>query len=328
MTHEDYQRELLLMQMNSKRELKQKYLRQEAETPQSGPLTDLVMTNIILFAIRNRTDIFGLLRQIQITTDPGFFGLNTALDWLQTISEALECSVYELFVDDRPRRERILTRLLRDLEPCDSWEIRPMDSKGNGSFALPGFDYAYRMSEQPSATLLFEKTVPSEGTIRYRLTLTDGKKVDSLIPGHAVLWEEAEGPLQRFMEGVLQEFYNGTYVLREQFEALQKQVQREAETLRDLLLLLEEAPAGLNLSAFLDREIETLKGILEKEKLLFSRISEGRDAGNRNSLMQNPIILLGGAIGELERMSRQLPESPQEQLSEIVYMLENAGIPV
>ena len=97
------------------------------------------------------------------------------MGWIDYLAENLDCSPYELFIEDKPKQEKILHRLLRDLSSCDSWENIHTDNLGNGSFALPGFDYAYRMTERPSATLLFEKAVVSEATFTYILTLGDGR---------------------------------------------------------------------------------------------------------------------------------------------------------
>ena len=52
---------------------------------------------------------------------------------------------------------------------------------------------------------------------------------------------------------------------------------------------------------------------------------KGSGRGKRS---QNTQILLGGAISQLEHLLRDMPDSPLEQLSEIVYMLENAGQPI
>ena len=180
MMNEDYQRTLLMAQLNNKRTLKQKYLRQREEQA-SAPLTGVVMTNVMLHAIWKRVDIFGVIQGIRAETEfESGAGFDMVMGWIQAMADALDCSPYELFIEDRSKQEKILHKLLQDLNGCDSWENIRTDDRGNGSFALPGFDYAWRMTERPSATLVFEKTENREGVFTYTLTLGDGRK--DLIP--------------------------------------------------------------------------------------------------------------------------------------------------
>ena len=325
MTNEDRQRAMLMAQLDKRRAMKQKYLRQEEA--REAPLTGLVMTNAMLLAIRERVDIFAFLRQLRQEADPenGTI-LNTAMGWIEALAELLDCSAYELFVDDPARRNRIVTKVLQELETCDSWENIRMDDQGSGSFTLPGFDYAWRMTEQPSATLLFEKTA-EEGSFHYTLTLGDGRRDMGLIPSQGVLCRETEGPLQAFTDRVLQELNSGWPVLKEQFQRIRREISAEAEKFQDLLILLEEAP-GMNVVSLLKKEADTLKNLREQEKLVYGRMPEKMRESGRGKRSQNTLILLGGAVSALERLVYAMPEDPREALSEVVYMLENAGEPV
>lgn len=329
MTNEDRQRQLLLAQLNQRRAMKQKYLYQPEETGNApgNALTELVMTNVMLYAIKARVDIFGAIRRLRGETDPnGAMRLGTALGWLQSLAEVLDCSVYELFVDDASKRRRILDKLLRELEPCDSWANIRLDEQGNGSFSLPGFDYAYRMAEQPSATLLFERTALAERGFRYTLTLGDGRSAMGLIPSQAVLWQENQGPLQAFTDRILTEYSSGWGPLKEQFDQIRQQLLAEAEKLRDLTALLDEVPGGIHITPLLAKEAERLRALRTQEKAVHDQIPAHMKRRSEGS--QNTLILLGGAISALERMLNGMPDVPQEQLAEIVYMLENAGQPL
>lgn len=326
MMNEDYQRTMLMAQLNNKRALKQKYLHQteEAASSTTSPLADLVMTNIMLHAIWKRADIFGAIQRIRAETEPNSVpGFDTVIGWIALLADTLDCSPYELFIEDRAKQEKILRRLLQDLSSCDSWENIRTDHLGNGSFALPGFDYAYRMTENPSAALLFEKTAETETTFTYRLTLGDGRLAQ--IPGQGVLWQETHGPLQEFTDRILQELDGGWPILQEQFQQIRQQLLSETETIRDLTCLLNEVPTGLNLTPILTRTWETLKALREKEKAVYGRMPEKMKESGRGKRSQNALILLGGAVSQLERLLGAMPESPLEQLSEIVYMLENAA---
>ena len=321
--NEDRQRELLMAQLNNKRALKQKYLRQET-TPEPA-LAGLVMTNVMLFAVKERADIFSALRRLQ--ADPNGASLfSTVLDWLETLAEVLGCGVYELLIDDAPKRRRIVEKLLRDLESCDSWENIHTDGQGGGSFALPGFDYAYRMSQQPSATLLFEKTAAAGDVFRYTLTLGDGQRSD-LIPSQGVLWQETRGPLQAFTDRVLAELDSGWPVLKERFDQVSRQLQAEAETLRDLTALLEEVP-NLDLAPLLRKESEKLRSLRQQEQSAYGLMPEAMQASGRGRQVQNTLLLLGGAVSELEKLLQAMPETPGEKLSEVVYLLEGAAEPL
>lgn len=327
MMNENYQRTLLMAQLNNKRALKQKYLHQREEpvNQAAAALSGLVMTNIMLCAIAKRVDIFGAIQRIRTETDPNSVAdFDVVMGWIADLAEVLDCSPYELFIEDRAKQEKILRRLLQDLKACDSWENIRTDHLGNSSFALPGFDYAYRMTERPSATLLFEKTAGSEPL--YRLTLGDGR--NALIPGQGVLWQEHQGPLQEFMDGILEELESGWPVLQEQFQQIRQQLGAETETIRDLTYLLQEVPTGLNIAPILTRTLESLRALREKEKIVYGRMPDKLKESGRGKRSQNTLILLGGAISQLERMVMTMPDSPLDQLNDIVYLLENAGEPI
>lgn len=329
MMDQDRQRDMLMAQINNKRALRQKYLRQQ-EQPAEGTgnaLAELVMTNVLFLAIREKTDIFGVLRQLRETADTSgdtLFG--TVMGWVQSLAEALDHSVYELFVEDIPKRRRILEKLLRDLASCDGWENIRLDQQGNGGFALPGFDYAYRMAERPSATLVFERTATAADAFRYTLTLGDGR-AGGLIPGQGMLWQETQGPLQAFTDRVLAELNSGWPALQAQFDQVSRQLAAEAEKLRDLAALLEEAPE-MRPGPLLEKEAAALKVLRQREAAAYAQMPEAMRASGRGKRVQATQILLGGAIGQLERLAEAPQQPVAEQLSEIAYMLENAGEPV
>lgn len=327
--NEDRQRDLLMAQIQNKRALRQKYLRQDSGTG-SAPepaLAGLVMTNLLLFSIQERADIFGALRRLRAEADPnGGTVFQTVLGWLQTLTEGLGCGVYDLFIDDEPKRRRIVEKLLGDLASCDTWEDICVEGQ-SGSFALHGFDYAYRMSEKPSATLLFEKTPLGGDAFRYSLTLGDGSGSMGLIPSRGLLWQETRGPLQAFTDRVLAELDSGWPVLKERFDQVSRQLQAEARTLRDLMALLEEVP-NLDLAPLLRKEAEKLKGLRQQEQSAYGLMPEAMQASGRGRQVQNTLLLLGGAVSELEKLLQAMPETPGEKLSEVVYLLEGAAEPL
>ncbi len=325
--NEDRQRDLLMAQIQNKRALRQKYLRQKGGTG-NGPetaLSGLVMTNMLLFSIQERADIFGALRRLRTETDPNGLLLDTVLGWLQSVAELLGCGAYDLLIDDGPKRRRIVEKLLRDLESCDSWENIRVDGQG-GSFALPGFDYAYRMSDQPSATLLFEKTALGGDDFRYTLTLGDGSGSMGLIPSQGILWQETQGPLQVFTDRVLAE-RNGWPARKARFDQVGRNILAEAETLRDLTALLEEAP-DVDLTPLLRKEADKLKDLRQQERAAYEQMPGTMQASDRGRQVQNTLLLLGGAVTALEGMLRAMPDAPRETLSEIVYLLESAAGPL
>lgn len=321
MTKEDRQRDLLMAQLQKKRAMKQQYLRQQEEP--ENPWAGLVMTNLMLLAVKERADIFGALRQLRQQPPQAETLFDTVLSWLRVLSETVGHSVYELFLDDAPKRRRILNKLLEDLADCDGWEKVRMDGQG-GSFALPGFDYAYRMAEQPSATLVFEKTALAEHTFRYTLTLGDGCGNQGLLPSQGVLWQENQGPLQVFTDRVLTEFQGGWGVLREQFDQISRQLQAETETLRDLAALLDQVPTGMNTGPLLAKERKNLEALRLQGKTAYDQIPTGMEG--RKQRAQNMLLLLGGAISTLERGTES--GKLQEMLLEAVYLLENAAQPL
>lgn len=312
MTNEDLRRSALMAQLSKKRALKEKYLR-----PGQGPrlpLTDLVMTNAMLLAIRDRVDLFGLIRRICLES-PETADLDGAMGWIQALSDGLGCSPYELFLDDRAKRRRLVEQLLAGLTSCTGWE----NVRENG-FALPGFDYAWRMSDRPQATLIFE--VGEQG---YVLALAGPSGPNQPIPGQAVLWQEAKGPLQAFVDRVLEENHGPWREVKPRFDALCSRVRAQGETLRDLGIVLEQMPGGAGVDALLERQRQTLESLRQEMEGLYRVLPEAIRNSGRGQRVQNALILLGGAVKTLEKLPQQ---GWKEALDEVVYLLENAGQPL
>lgn len=326
MNHEAARRSALIAQLEKKRALKEKYLR-----PREGaanPLTALVMTNALFLAIKERVDIFGLIRRLCVQSQANeAVTLDSALEWVQILADELGCSVYELFIEDRSKHRKQLARLLQELTDCDGWDNIQTARDGGGSFVLPGFDYAFRMSERPAAALVFEKTAVGHGGFRYTLTLGAAAHPMDPIPSEGVLWQETEGLLQQFTDRVLVDLNGGWPELKPVFDQVSRQLQTQAEALGDLALVLKEAPAGLNLAPLMNKTHAGLCALMEQAQAACDRMPEGMKAGSRGKQAQNMLILLGGALKMLERMI-QSDGAEAELLDEVVYLLESAAAPV
>ena len=317
MNYDDRQSSLLMAQLAKKRAMKEKYLRSQSQA--QHPLTDRVMTNALLLAVKERVDIFGVIRWLCAQApEYGQGGMDAAMVWLQVLADALGCGVYELFVEDRAKGQRIVTALLDALSNCDDWD--DLRAEGNsGSFTLPGFDYAWRMSERPTATLRFEKKAEDNGVF-YILSLSAEAPPTAPFPSRGVLWQERAGALQQFTDRVLAEAAGGRLARKEEFDELNRRLMERAETLRDLAAVVEQAPTGLSLAPLLRRETETLIQLQQQAQAAYERLPEGAKAGARSGL-----LLLGGAVKTLEGLGDPVTA---EQLKEAVYLLENAASPV
>lgn len=168
--------DLLMAQMNHKRQLKEQYLYQ---TPIS-PLAQQLGANMVLRSIRERVDIFS------VEQPRNGDSLSAVLEWISLVAERLGCGVYELFIEDERRDRAIIQNLLAQLRGFQDWSFQ------KEGFCLPGFGF----SPQASATLCFQKNM--EG---YFLSLKPGKT--GFLPEDIPLWQETEGPLQAFMDEVL-----------------------------------------------------------------------------------------------------------------------------
>lgn len=319
MTNEDRQRSALMAQLAKKRALKEKYLR-----PKQGAehtLTDLVMTNAMLLAIRDREDLFGLIRRICMES-PETTDLDGAMGWVQALADGLGCGAYELFLDDAAKRRRIVEKLLAGLTTCDSWDNIRQDERGGG-FALPGFDYAWRMASKPRATLIFDR---QEG--EYTLALAAPANPGDPIPSQAVLWQEGEGVLQSFIDRVLSEQNNGWTELKAAFDDIAGRILAQAETLKDLTVLLAQLPGGGAVRTVLTRQVQSLTALRQEMLELYRSMPEAMRAGQRGARVQNALILVGGAAQTLEKLAQTMPEDPAAALEEVVCLLESAGEPL
>lgn len=334
----------LMAQLSQKRALKQKYLYSSGEeTPgssRSSALKELVLSNLMLQAIKGRKDIFGAAGPLW-SKSQHLYGapLDVALNWIGELAEALDCSVYELMIDDEPKRRKIVYQLLANLKRDDvgCWEDIRIEPDGNASFALPHFDYFYRMTDQPSAnvSLVFRKISPSGGACRYRLTIehTSPQAPDGPIPGGVLLWEEADGGLKDFTEQAIADLNGGWMLLQEGFAHRREQLRGEAAKLKDLCAVLEEGPEGLNCKTLLEKEKQLLTQLREEEKSAYDRMPPSLKRSSRGAGAENCLLLLGGAIRSLDRAVAALsaPEQSQQPidcLSEAAYLLESAGEPV
>lgn len=321
LNREDLQREMLLAQFQKKRSLRQKYLQGDREEA-GGPLLELMMKNMLLLSIRERADIFGLLRRLEQTGDPyDGMPLHWVMDCLQEICQALDCGAYELFIEDREKQQRVIRRLLEALSSCLSWENVTLDKAGNGGFVLPGADYALRMAERPTATLIFERACGPQGC-RYTLTMT--AMSSRVFPQKTLLWQEDRGDLQSFVDQVLSAENSLPPEGKAELDALRKQTMALAETLEDLGEILDALGEGSQLTILLGKEAQKLHALREREKALYVALDAGGKESTMGQRLREATILLGAAANKLEK----LPGSREEQemgLGEIVFMLKNAA---
>lgn len=339
---EERQQAYLLAQLNKKRELKQKYLYQSENTVtqnrasgiQSSTLGGLVMANIMLLAIRERKDVFGTINRLRgeaHTSSGGDTLFEAVLDWCGELAETLECGVYEFFIDDRTKRQRIVRSLLKELgqDSRIRWEDIDIDG-GSASFRLSDFASYYHMTEQNATdiSLVFQKETAPEGRSSYRLMIGDmsRKRPDDLIPDFAVLWEETGGCLQAFMDAEIADLEGGWVLFREDFERRSALLKSEAEKLKDLCAVLKEQPEELNVQGLLRKEQQFLEQLSVEERTAYSHMPQALREGSRGENAKNRMLMIGGAVKSMERAS--LSQSGQEQadiLSEAAYLLEEAG---
>ena len=337
------QQAFLMAQLNKKRELKQKYLYQSDSTVsqarqdevQRDTLGGHVMTNIMLLAIKERKDIFGTMNRLRVETHATAFGgtlFDAVMDWCGELAKMLECGVYEFFIEDKSKQQRIVHGLLENLKRDSriQWEDINIDDSGSASFTLSHFDSYYQMTDQTETdvSLVFQKEVKPDRINRYRLMIGDmsRKRPDDLIPDFAVLWDESGGELKEFVDAEISDLEGGWMLFREDFERRSSLFKSEAVKLRDLCAVLEEQPEGLNFQALLQKEKQLLEQLTGEEHAAYNRMPMALKAGARGENVKNRLLLLGGAVKSLERAILSLSDSTQTDfLSESAYLLEHAG---
>ena len=327
MTYEEQQRSRLMAQLSKKRALKEKYLRPRQQ--QEHPLTARLMTNASFLAIKDRVDLFGALNRLCLEApQAGQASFDDVLACVQALADVLECGVHELFLENTDKHRRIMERLLRDLEPCDAWEDIRTDNGGCGSFTLPGFDCIYRMSPRPRAALRLEKASSPDGSLRYSLTLHRECSDLDLFPRRVLLWQECQGPLQRFTDGVLSELTGSWTEQKARFAPICQAILSHGETLDDLARLLQEVPEGLDVLSLLHKEAEALHALRSTVQAAADGLPDKLKKGVRGNRVKDALLLLSGAINRLERICSHPSEISAKELGEIAYMVNCSGTPI
>lgn len=111
-------------------------------------------------------------------------------------------------------------------------------------------------------------------------------------------------------------------------ENIQKQLRQEAELLSDLAVLAESLREGAALSSILKKEHDKLSALYQQEAQLYAQLPQELKDTTPGKKIRESVLLLGGAVTELDRMVGNMPTAPEEVLRDIAYLLENAGKPV
>lgn len=320
--NEDMRRQLLLTQLDSKRAMKEKYLHSSSD-PVSSPLTELVLSNALLMAVSRRVDLFGLLRQFRMTWEStGQDLLDTAMDWIAQLADVLDCSVYELFLEDNAKRKKLLSRMLQKLSDCPCFEDFQTTPQG-ASFVLPGFDYMFGMTEQPSATLFFEKS--THPRLSYTLSASDGRRSMGLIPSKILLWQESQGLLGSFVEAALSPDSASRFSGGNRLSEISQLISESAELFRDLISLLQEAPGRSVPASLLTKQHGKLEPLRQELVAIYDTMPEQLRNGSQGQDFKDALILFAGACRSLARMTREPSEAAPDQLSDLVYLLDHTA---
>lgn len=218
--------DLLMAQMNHKRQLKEQYLRQRQPQPHGqSPLAQQLSVNMVLLSIRERVDIFSV--EPEDLGDP----INSVFDWLSSVAEKLCCGVYELFLFDETRQKAIVYSLIEELRSFRDWT--PTET----GFSMAGFGF----SPQANGTLSLRK----EGKdYLMQLKIAGSPFFPETIP----LWKEQQGGLQALLDQLLTP------------DPLAEQL----DTLRHLIMLVQEMPQA-NIVPILNKTAQALEQI-EKQR--------------------------------------------------------------
>ncbi|MDD6024963.1 MAG: hypothetical protein PUC06_12145 [Oscillospiraceae bacterium] len=329
--NDEMQQALLLSQIQKKRTLKDRYLygseleKQPKPAEESAALTGMVLANLIAFSIREHKNIFALMDDLQ--NNPGGQNLfDSVLRWIEVFAEVLDLGVYELFVDDSPRRRKIVYGLLAHLrqDTPENWTEIHTDESGSVAFSLPDFDTYWPMTAptRHEIMLMFQRE-PGPGGMRYRLMMGSaaGSRSHGLLPDHGLLWEESAGELADFMERTISDLQGGWFLLQKGFESRRKRLTEELETLRDLAAVLEEYPGELKGGSIFEKEARVLEKLREETRQDYARMPTTLKEETRGREVRGEILLLGGAIKSLLRAAAE-PDQAKSALTEAVYLLE------
>lgn len=298
---------MLMAQLQKKQELKQRMRDTQA---QENEIFDMFMRNAVFFAIESRSDIFSFFRTLSYNGQENPMSLSML--WLDRIAALTERSHYEFLLNDEDKQEVILRHLLRDISSCDAWSDFEVTEQG-ASFALHGFDYAIRMSDQPSVSLIFDMEQTQFGE-EYSLVLVDGLMEGYMLPKQIVLWQESDGMLARFMKQVLEAY------MEERAET--EELVQIGGQIMELEQIFEQADAfTASMKGVSDKVI--WKQMAQDLQQLQNQVKEYLHNHPKYETLREAILLLAGA----ERMMLELSveeEGFMQQAEEIAFLLNGA----
>ena len=191
--------------------------------------TDLVTRNIIYTALKNKKDLFTILKETdelmetdaRMNPDPksewyGFPLLNKAIVYMQILADKLDCNYREFFLDNSDLIRKFLYKMLDDIS-LESWN-GDVDEEGNAEFFIFQFDKRFLginsvsglnelhvMNKYGTMDLVIDKEYYGESA-HYSLSygnLTIKQRKNNIIWG-AYLLEEDRGKLRDLVEKLIE----------------------------------------------------------------------------------------------------------------------------
>ena len=192
--------------------------------------TDLVTKNIMYMALKNKKDIFTILKEadelmekdIRINPDPesewyGFPLLNKSMIYMRIIADKLDCNYREFFLDNSDLIKKYIYKMIDGIS-LDSWE-GDIDEEGNADIRISFFDRNYlgtihgitgleelhEINKHGSMDLVLQKEC-IEGTAYYSVaygSLIIKPRKNNIVWG-AYLMEEEKGKVKDLVEKLIE----------------------------------------------------------------------------------------------------------------------------
>lgn len=189
--------------------------------------SNIVMSNVMIIAMKNKKDIYEILTECENTMNNDYRTnavpkiswsympiMDKLMIFMSILAEKLNCNIWDFFANEPTQRKDFVYSLIKQLQAGlylypDDGEIN-MDQ--SAEFFYSNFDHTYGMASviyQPlycDMALTFSKEI-YEDEINYsvsfgNMTINSNTKFDYMSKG-AYLWEEDSGELKDYIEKII-----------------------------------------------------------------------------------------------------------------------------
>ena len=185
---------------------------------------EVVMANIMMIAIRDKTDVYSCLyeceeamaKDTRMHTKSDFESpppiMDAAFIFLSLLAEKMHCSIHEFFIDDPKRRQVFVYDLIDHIEKSYIRDSIVKYDDDDNYFEIDSYEFTgdtqtedpvYPPWKVPCMKLEFHKFEDDNGKLSYGIVFGDWYRTGAYADNAAALWEETSGKLCDFFEEII-----------------------------------------------------------------------------------------------------------------------------